>query len=205
MRSAARLLLIERDAIRPVLAAAEPEVFDLPTVCDGWSVRDVLAHCASALSRTTSGDLHRFTPADNQADVDERASWPLVDVVDELFAAYEGAASVIDRAEGRLDGIGLGEWIHGGDVREPLGAPDPYTSAGVELAVPLIVERSIERGAPGVVFDVDEEQFFFGVGEPMGAVRTDLETFVRLVSGRRPDPRRFTTEGVSVASLLLFS
>ena len=205
MRSAARLLLIERDAIRPVLAAADPEVFDLPTVCDGWSVRDVLAHCAAALSRTTSGDLHRFTPADNQADVDARSGWPLEEVLAELYEGYETAATIIDRAEGRLDGIGLGEWIHGGDAREPLGAADPYTSAGIELALGLISERSIERRAASVNVELDGERLAFGVGERTGSVTTDVETFVRLVSGRNPDPGRFTTDGVSVEALLLFS
>jgi hypothetical protein len=86
----------------------------------------------SPLTRTASGDLHGFTPADNQADVDVRAAWPITAVVDELFAGYEAAASAIDRAADRLDGVGLGEWIHGGDVREPLGASDPYTSAGAD-------------------------------------------------------------------------
>ncbi len=205
MRDAARLLLIERDAIRPVLAAAGAEQFDLPTVCDGWSVRDVLAHCAAALTRAASGDLHGFTPADNQADVDERADWPILDVVAELDAGYEAAAEAIDRANGRLDGIGLGEWIHGGDVREPLGAADPYASAGVQLARQLILERSVELRAPRIAIDLDGEHLDFGIGERVGSVFTDLETFVRLVSGRNPDPARYTSHGVPVESLLLFS
>lgn len=49
MRPAAELLLIEADAIRPLLGSLDASQFDLPTVCTGWSVRDVRSHCAAAL------------------------------------------------------------------------------------------------------------------------------------------------------------
>jgi hypothetical protein len=38
-------------------------------------VRDVLAHCASALIRVATGTEHGFTPEENQVDVDERRGW----------------------------------------------------------------------------------------------------------------------------------
>jgi len=66
-----RLLLAERDALLPLLRRTPEAAFDLPTVCTQWSVRDVIAHCASALIRVATGSEHGFTPADNQADVDE--------------------------------------------------------------------------------------------------------------------------------------
>lgn len=205
MRPAARLLLVERDAIRPVLEGARSEEFDLPTACVGWSIRDVLAHCAAALTRAASGDLHGFTPDDNQADVDERRGWTVAAVIDELYRGYEGAAVAIDRSGGRLDGIGLGEWIHGGDVREPLGAPDPYTSPGAGIARQLLVERSVTLGALHVTVVIDEDVFEFGTGDPVGNLTTDLETFVRLTSARNPDQERYRLGGVPVESLVLFS
>lgn len=204
MRPAAELLLVERDAIRPLLETASPDRWDLPTVCDGWSVRDVLAHCSAALTMTMTGDLHRFTPEDNQRDVDERRSWPMTRVLDELFAGYTGAADAIDRTGGILDGIGLGEWVHGGDVREPLGAPDPYTSAGVDLAVGLLLERSVQRGAPAITVHLEGRDLPFGSGERDARLDTDVETFVRLTSGRRPDSSRYRLVGAAPGDLNLF-
>lgn len=205
MRPAAALLLMERDAIRPILATASPEEFDLPTVCDGWSVRDVLAHCAAALTQTAASALHTFSPADNQRDVDERRPWLVADVLDELYAGYEAAAGVIDAANGRLDGIGLGEWVHGGDVREPLGAPDAYVSPGVDLALELLLDRSRTNGAVGLDVVIDGRRFTFGDGPADGHLTTDLETFVRLAGGRRPSPDRYVLEGAQPTDLVLFA
>jgi uncharacterized protein (TIGR03083 family) len=47
----ARLLLAERDALLPILRRTPADAFDRPTVCAGWTVRDVLAHCGAALQR----------------------------------------------------------------------------------------------------------------------------------------------------------
>lgn len=206
MRPAARLLLLEAEALEPILQAAPPEAFERPTACDGWSVRDVLAHCGAALTRTATGDLHRFTPEDNQADVDARQPWPLADVVAELLRGYEGAAAAIDSAGGRLDAIGLGEWVHGGDVREALGVPGAYASAGVDLALDLFVERSNRDGRPVLDVDVDGRRLRFGPpGQPAGTLRTDAETFVRLCAGRPADPARYELTGAAPADLALFA
>ena len=204
MRNATELLLIERDAIRPVLESADADSFDLDTVCDRWSVRDVIGHCAAALTMVAKGESHGFSPAENEVDVVERRSWPLRDVLSELYAGYEGAAGVIDAAGGELDGIGLGEWVHGGDVREPLGAADPYASAGSDLAVGLFVERSVARRAARVAVEIDGVTHLFGAGSLAGSLRTDVETFVRLASGRRPDPDRYQLSGIGPGDLVLF-
>jgi len=203
MRPAAQLLLVEASAIRPVLERLDPSQFDLPTVCTGWSVRDVLGHCSAALTMTANGDLHDFTAEENEADVAERRTWRIEDVLDELFRGYEGAASAIEAARGSLDGIGLGEWIHGGDVREAVGAPHPYTSEGADLAFDVMLRRSVRR-QPIDVFVDDRLGRFGGDGEPAGVLRTDLETFMRLCSGRRPDPDRFELTGVEPSALILF-
>lgn len=197
---------MEADALRAILDAAPPEAFDRETVCTGWSVRDVLSHCAAALSRTGSGDLHRFRPEDNQADVDERRTWKLEDVLSELYQGYTAAASIIEEAGGALDGVGFGEWMHGGDVRDAIGAPRPYTSAGVDLALDLLLERSSLTAKLPLHAEVAGTAYRFGgEGDVAGTVVADLETFVRLCGGRRPDPDRYSLDGCVAEDLILFS
>ena len=104
MSAGSQLLLVEAEALPPVLASAAPEDYDLPTVCTGWSVRDVLAHCASALSNLVQGTSSSYSPEDNQRDVDLRSSWPVDRVIDELLAGYAAAAAVIEDASGRRTG-----------------------------------------------------------------------------------------------------
>jgi uncharacterized protein (TIGR03083 family) len=199
-------LLIESRALAVVLDRAPPDAFDRPSVCTGWSVRDVLAHCGAALGALVNGTLGSFTPEENQRDVDERAAWPLARVLDELFSNYAAAATIVEQAGGGADGLGLGEWIHGGDVRQPLGEADAYASAGVDLAIPLISERSSGRGAPAVEAVVDGRPIPFGSGPFRGRLVTDTATFVRLVAGRAPDPARYELSGdLTVDDLRLFS
>lgn len=219
MRPAAELLLIEASALRPILEGLELEQFDEPTVCTGWSVRDVLGHCGAALTRVIADDLHEFSPADNEADVEQRRPWPVKEVLDELFAGYATAAVEIDRTGGSLDGVGVGEWMHGGDVREAIGAPNAYTSEGVDLAFDLLLERSAARHLPlgqtsrrtvadkpilDIVVDGNSARFG-GDGQAVGTLTTDLETFVRLCGGRRPDPGRYELTGAVGSDLALFA
>lgn len=205
MRPAAELLLLEAAAIEPILAAVALDDFNLPTLCEGWSVRDVLAHCAAALTQTGLGTNHRFTPEDNQRDVELRRSLDVAEVVAELLSGYEVAAAAIDAARGRLDGVGLGEWMHGGDIRDALGLPEAFSSVGVELAVELLCERSRQMGKPALMIHLPDGQLEYGEGEPARTLTTDVETFVRICGGRRPDLDRYELSGGDAADLALFT
>jgi hypothetical protein len=139
--------------------------------------------------------------------VDARKSWQLEELLEELHRGYQDAAVAIDRSGGALDGVGLGEWIHGGDIREALGLPGAYVSEGSDLAVPLLVERSASRSMRSVVATIDGEVHSLGRddGTPAATLVTDVETFVRLCGGRSPNGAGFTLEGAAPDDLVLFS
>ena len=143
-----RLLQAEHDALLPVLARTPEAAFDRPTACPDWSVRDVLSHCSAALTRAATGRLHAFTPELNEIDVAERRAWPLSRVLSELRSGYLAAGPVIRDAGGRLDALALGEWVHGGDVRDALGEALAYASAGIEDACALLVDPDPPAGGP---------------------------------------------------------
>ena len=201
-------MLVEAAAISEILDRTPKEAFELPTVCTGWSVRDVLAHCSAALTATVSGQFHGFTPDDNQRDVDERKTWALSDVIAELMTSYKTAATAVDAAGGAYDGIALGEWVHGGDIREAIGEPGAYTSPGAEIAVELLADRSALMGRPHVDVALPSGPVEFGAAQPgheAGSLRTDIETFVRLCGARNPDAARYELIGATTADLVLFS
>ncbi|HEY3504431.1 MAG TPA: maleylpyruvate isomerase family mycothiol-dependent enzyme [Actinocatenispora sp.] len=203
----ARLLLTERDALVPILRATPAADLDRPTACAGWSVRDVLAHCAAALHRVATGDLHRFTPADNERDVALRRDRPADAVVDELATGYEAAATAFAAAPGRYDGVALGEWIHGGDVREALGRPDAYASAGLDDALELLVGWSRRESAPYTQVTLPDRRLV--LGEPGTAeaatLDTDPGTLLRLCAGRPADPARYRLGGAGAGEYHLFA
>lgn len=203
----ARLLLTERDALLPILRRSPADAFARPTVCAGWTVRDVLAHCAAALTRLAEGRLHTFAPELNELDVAERRSWPLDAVMAELEQGYTAAAPALTAAGGKLDGVVLGEWVHGGDVREALGEPGAYESDGVEDALVLLVERSRRQAVPATLVRLPDRELLLGLAEDaaqLAELVTDVATLVRLCSGRHPDPTRFRLDGADPAQYHLF-
>ena len=187
----ARLLAVERDALVPLLRARPDADFALPTVaCPKWSVRDVLAHCSSALMRVIENrfDEGVFSPECNDRDIAERAAWTNQQVVDELERAMTEAGPVLAKAGAGMDGIALGEWVHAGDVREALSEPEAYAGAGLPHALELlawITRRHIPLHAELV--DIDEPLRLGDATAQRELARFvgDAPTLLRLYSGRR--------------------
>jgi uncharacterized protein (TIGR03083 family) len=202
----ARLLLTERDAILPILRRTPPSDFDRPTVLPGWSVRDVLAHCAAALGMAAAGTSHGFSPEENQRDVDDRKPLPIQDVLDELEANYAAGAAIIAAAEGKLDGLALGEWLHGGDVRDALGIEAAYASDGLHDALTLFEDLSRRPRAAIPLTRVELPLRTLQLGsEPADAtLTTDPVTLVRLLGGRTPDPGRYRLTGADPSRYVMF-
>ncbi|MFC5220823.1 maleylpyruvate isomerase family mycothiol-dependent enzyme [Streptomyces coerulescens] len=208
-----RLLVVERDALVPLLRGRPAADFALPTVaCPGWSVRDVLAHCSAALMRVVESRLEEgvFSPEANDRDIAERADWSEGRIVDELERGMTEAGPVIARAGGALDGIALGEWVHAGDVREVLGAPGAYAGAGLPDALRLLAWLTRDRRHVPLHADLDDvdEPVRFGdlaAGRPPARYIGDGATLVRLYAGRSVEGAAgFELVGVGPRELNIF-
>ncbi|MCT9078171.1 maleylpyruvate isomerase family mycothiol-dependent enzyme [Streptomyces fulvoviolaceus] len=207
-----RLLITERDALIPLLRARPDTDFALPTTaCPGWSVRDVLAHCSSALMRAVEGRFEKgaFSPESNDRDIAERAEWSNAQVVDELERGMTEAGPVIAAAGGSLDALALGEWVHAGDVRDVLGEPGAYAGAGLPDALVLLARFTREKGHLPLHADLDDVDDPLRLGDVSGD-RTparyigDAATLVRLYAGRPVEGRGFELAGAEVKELNIF-
>ncbi|MCL8015091.1 maleylpyruvate isomerase family mycothiol-dependent enzyme [Streptomyces sp. AS02] len=207
-----RLLVVERDALVPLLRARSDADFALPTVaCPGWSVRDVLAHCSAALMRVVEHRFEEgvFSPESNDRDIAERADWTNAMVVDELERGMTEAGPVIAEAGGALDGIALGEWVHAGDVREVLGEPGAYAGAGLPDALRLLVRLTRERGHIPLHADLDDVDEPLRLGEPTAPRPParfigDAATLVRLCAGRPAESASYELAGAEARELNIF-
>jgi uncharacterized protein (TIGR03083 family) len=202
-----RLLRAEHDTLLPILHRTPETAFGNPTACPGWSVRDVLAHCGAALTRAATGRLHAFTPELNELDVTQRRDWPLPRLLSELERGYLDAGPVIAAAGGRLDAIALGEWIHGGDVRDALGEPLAYASDGFEDACALLAERARRREVPLVEVSLPDNALRLGVpvpGRPAATLVTGRATLMRLFAGRPAGPGDYQLSGAVPGELVIF-
>jgi uncharacterized protein (TIGR03083 family) len=203
----ARLLRAEHDALLPILQRTPEPAFGRPTACPGWSVRDVLAHCGSALSRVVTGELHAFTPELNEIDVAERRSWPLARVLSELADGYLKAGPLIGGAGGRLDGVALGEWVHGGDVRAALGEPLAYESDGFSDACLLLAGLSRREETPLVEASLPGGTVRLGVplpGRPAATLRCGNAALIRLFAGRPAGLGDYQLAGATPEELVIF-
>jgi len=207
-----RLLTTERDALIPLLRGRPDADFALSTdSCPGWTVRDVLAHCSSALMRVVESRFERgvFSPASNDRDIAERADWTNTQVVDELERGMTEAGPVIAEAGGVLDMVALGEWVHAGDVREVWGEPGAYADAGLPDALTLLVRITREKGHLPLHADLDDVDEPLRLGDA-GAQRTparyigDAATLVRLYAGRPVKGTGYELAGAEPGELNIF-
>ena len=202
-----RLLRTEHDTLLPILHRTPEEAFGNPTACPGWPVRDVLAHCAAALTRVATGRLHAFTPELNEIDVAQRRDWPLPRLLSELERGYTGAGTVIAGAGGRLDPIALGEWMHGGDVRDALGEPLAYESDGFQDACALLADWARRQEVPLVEAHLPGTALRLGVpvpGRPPATLVTGRATLMRLFAGRPAKPADYQLTGAVPEELVVF-
>ncbi|MFE2274051.1 maleylpyruvate isomerase family mycothiol-dependent enzyme [Streptomyces lavendulae] len=205
------LLRTERDALLPLLRRAPEAAYGLRTACPGWTVRDVLAHCAAALVRIVEGRLEEgvFLPAANAADVAERAHWPVARILDELERGLTEAGPAIAAGDGTLDAVALGEWIHAGDVRDAWGEPGAYGGDGLALALPLLATTSRKRDTPRLVAGLDGHvgPVYLGneePGRPTARFDGEATTLIRLYSGRPLVATRYRLAGATEQELLIY-
>ncbi|MFE4665378.1 maleylpyruvate isomerase family mycothiol-dependent enzyme [Streptomyces sp. NPDC056716] len=207
-----RLLTIERDALVPLLRGRADADFEIRTeACPDWTVRDVLAHCAAVLNRVVESRYEKgvFSPVANQRDIEELAGLSHQEVVDQLERGMTEAGPLIAKAGGILDGIGLGEWVHSGDVRDALGVPGAYGGAGLPSALALLARISREKGKVALHADLDDRDEPLLLGEPDGQRPParfigDAPTLVRLYSGRSVRGARFELAGVAAEELNIY-
>ncbi|WP_019072500.1 maleylpyruvate isomerase family mycothiol-dependent enzyme [Streptomyces hokutonensis] len=208
-----RLLAGERDALIPLLRSRSEEDFALATAaCPGWTVRDVLAHCSSALMRVVERRFEEgvFSPESNDRDIAERADWSNARVLDELERGMTEAGAVIARAGGVLDAVALGEWVHAGDVRDTLGEPGAYGGERLGSALTLLGLVTRQKKHQPLHADLDDLDDPLRLGDVSGD-RTparyigDAATLVRLYSGRPvPDGTTYELAGAKAEELNIF-
>lgn len=202
------MLDAERENLLPLLRETPVAAFERPTLCPTWSVRDVLAHSAAALCKVADVGWYDNSAEGNQADVDARRDWPIDRILAELDRGYREAGPVIDASDGKLVNSAFGAWIHGGDVRDGLGAPGAFSSAGVEDA--LHVLRTAERTTaktPLVEVRLPDRTFTMGgaiEGRETAVLTTDLPNLIRLYTNRSPDVARFTLIGATPEELNVY-
>ncbi len=159
--NALELATAERTDLADLLATLTPQQWEAPSLCEGWRIRDVVAHVMS-FDVSALGMIRRAVRGRgvhiNQAGVDELASLSTDQLLDRLRARLrpQGLATTFG---GRLALIDV--TIHHQDIRRPLGMPRQIPAERLRpvldgaVCSPELPGRRLARGVRLVPTDLD--------------------------------------------------
>jgi uncharacterized protein (TIGR03083 family) len=182
------LVTVEREEFADLLAGLTPEQWDCPSLCTGWSVRDVAVHCVSFEGVPPLALAGRFLKGRLQTDrVNALAIETLAgSSTGEVVAMFRDNAEPHGLTAGFGGRIALTDnMIHQQDIRRPLGIPRTIPPERLRVALdfvryaPTIRGAWRARGARLVATDVD---WSHGKGPE---VRGTGEALLMVMAGRR--------------------
>jgi uncharacterized protein (TIGR03083 family) len=158
----------ERTRLVAFLESIPEAAWDKPTLCEGWTVRDLVSHLIGNAADIVAQNLDGAgSPEYNQRQIDERAGRSPAELLAEWAEqgpAFEAAIEALDDTFWNTPYLEFGTvgqalqrlvediWVHGQDIRIPLGeapSPGPGLDATLDIVARELPKRC-ERLAPGV-------------------------------------------------------
>ncbi|MBO0864331.1 MAG: maleylpyruvate isomerase family mycothiol-dependent enzyme [Mycobacterium sp.] len=190
----------ERGALADDLAELTPSQWDMPSLCKGWTVHDLVAHLSATaslhpgtffLGMARSGfNFAKF--ADTQIDK-HRAADPTATL--EEFRSLQKSTSAPPGPKVSW----LGEVVvHGADIRRPLGIPHSYTPGVVRQVADFYKGSNMLIGSKnriaGLALHATDDDWHHGQGD---AVEGPLLSLLLAMTGREAACDDLTGPGVS--------
>jgi uncharacterized protein (TIGR03083 family) len=191
----------ERSDLADLLDTLTPEQWNAPTLCPGWSVRDVVTHMISYEEHGKRDMFRRL----------RRAGFRFGRLNDVAKAEYSdlGPAELITFLRGHLEphgstarfggGVGLVDGlIHQQDIRRPLGLPRRIPAERLRYALPFAVTAPPLRGfwhTRGVRLIATDLDWSRGRGPE---ARGDAEAVLMVLAGRATVAQDLTGPGADI-------
>lgn len=154
-----------------------------------WSVQDVVAHLAGAVTDIVSGNLDGVaTDAWTQAQVEQRRGVAVADLLEEWDRGAAVVEPTIDGFPPIMRAMFLTDAVtHEHDIRHAIGAPGARDSDAIAFsygrAIGSIGSARGESGAVRIMHDAGED--LVGEGDTTATLRTSRFEVVRAAVGRR--------------------
>lgn len=191
----------EREALAAELDAIDEAAWATPSLCPGWTVRDVLAHM-TALARMTPLKFFQklvasgFSPSRLQARdiVRERGS-----SVEETLARFRSVTTSRVRLPAVPSTTALGETlIHGEDIRRPLGIRHEYPLDAILTVADAYKNSNLVAGTrrriSGLSLQATDARWSTGSGL---VVRGPILSLLLVMAGRHVAVLELQGEGVA--------
>lgn len=192
----------ERRALLEDLRGLGPEAWQVPSWCPGWDVHDVVAHLIDSAKTTRLGFLRRMLAVGFDFDRDnargvarERHEDPQRTLA-ALAAVLEATKTPPANPATRL----VEAFVHGEDVRGPLGLTRSYPAQQLEQALKYQLNTSVKLGggresAAGFTIVAAETGLVHGAGPEVVGTALGL---LLAVSGRPVDVDAFSGGGAAI-------
>lgn len=183
------LIAAERRDLADILDSLGPDDWDAPSLCEGWRVREVVAHITMAFRYSTGRFLRGMLAArgnfDRMADRSARR-----DVAE--LSASDLAANLRDNLHHRWKPPGSGydaalshDVIHGLDITVALGLGRKVPEERLRIVLDGMSPKQVRyfgTDLEGVELVADDLDFRYGSGAPLHGAAQDL---LLVVCGRR--------------------
>jgi uncharacterized protein (TIGR03083 family) len=195
------LIHAERRALADDLANLEASRWDTPSLCAGWTVRDVLAHMTATARMTPPGFFGKllmagfnFGTMTAREIAAERGTTP-----NDTLARFSGQIASSSHPPGPNDSW-LGETlVHAEDIRKPLGIAHAYPTAAAVQVANFYKGSNLLIGAKnriaGLSLRATDTDWQHGEGP---IVTGPIMALVVAMTGRRAAVDDLSGEGVSV-------
>lgn len=181
----------ERERLTSLLRSLPAEAWDRPSLCEGWTVKDVVSHLVGNVADVLEQRLDGIgSPEFNQRQVDERAGTASGRILDEwdergpeLERFYAALTPELWEAPMVFGTVGRGVqrqledlWVHAQDIRLALGEPPsqgPGVGATLEIVAGELPERcrALAPGVGAVAIDTDGFRHDAMVGSGADTIR----------------------------------
>ncbi|WP_068177494.1 maleylpyruvate isomerase family mycothiol-dependent enzyme [Mycobacterium sp. UM_CSW] len=163
----------ERGALAGDLAELAPAQWDTPSLCAGWTVRDVVAHLSATASLNPATFFVALAKAGFNFDkfangqiAKHRGADPGA-----TLAEFRGLQNSTSAPPGPKTSW-LGEVVvHGADVRRPLGIPHSYPPDAVREAIDFYKGSNMLLGSKnriaGLALSATDQDWHHGEGQPV--------------------------------------
>lgn len=175
------LIANERRRVADLLADLDDDQWATPSLCEGWTVRDVAAHMTNGWSFGRGAFLrllirHRGFDGANAAAALISARRPTDEIVDDLRTNADNPFSppIVGIMAQLADVI-----THGQDIARPLGITHTVDPQVVRPALDLSIGRSAGLVSPtkhrkGVRFETDDQDWEWGSGATVSGDSTSI-------------------------------
>ncbi len=190
----------ERQALADDLAGLSDEQWATPSLCAGWSVRDVLAHMTSTAKMTPPRFVGHFASAGFKFDkmsAKDIATEEAVGTPADLLAEFTRVLSRRTTPPGPVDAM-VGEVIvHPEDIRRALGITHAYSKDAAVRAADFYKSSNLLIGAKnriaGLTLTASDTSWTHGTGP---AVSGPIVALVLAMTGRKAAIDDLTGDGV---------